>query len=676
MELINKDLILQEIPLFANLSAAQQDIIKEKSSFVEYKKGEVIYKEGSSPSVFYCVILGRVVIYTQDQNGNETTLEYLHRGKYFGIISLLTGEPHSVTAKAINDSLLLIIKKDDFDFILKKIPQLAIDLSQTLSRRLKRKDIHQKTIFESTIIAVFSSYSQAGKTIYALNLGLSLKKETHKSVVILDISLEDNVHSLPVKLEIDTNYGIFNLSHPSRGPLKDFILKSKFGIDLVCLCYEQEDESCVRNLMGFLSLLVNNYHYIILDLPSVMDRSLFDMLNQSDMINILTSPQAIDLKRTHNLIERLKTDFHFPKEKIKVIINEYKLSKLSHEEQVGLLTQPIFATLPKIEFSSTDRLILTAPDSEYAKAVKRIARQMGDCLVGLALGVGFAYGFCHIGVLRVIEEEKIPIDAISGSSIGAVIAGLWATGRSAQEILEITKEFREPKYIWGFIDLTLPLRGFIKGNKLYNFLKRHFGNKTFYDVKLPLMIIASDVKRKESRVIDKGPLVDAIMASCAMPGVFMPFRFKEEILFDGGVINPLPTEVLFKIGVKKIIAVNVTPSREDILKSYEKIKEAMDIGQINKKKWFTPLLRAGAGFSLGSYLRNKFKTNIIGIIFSSIEILQSEVAQKEAQLADIVLHPDTQGLHWLELHRGEDFAKRGEEETRRQLDKIRQVINE
>jgi NTE family protein len=612
------------------------------------------------------VILGRVVIYTQDPHGNETVLEYLHRGKYFGIISLLTGDPHSVTAKAINDSLLLIIKKCDFDFILKKIPQLAIDLSQTLSRRLKRKDVHHKTIFESTIIAVFSSYSQAGKTIYALNLGLSLKKETHKSIIILDICLRDTIHSLPAKLEIDAHYRIFNLSAHPPEPLKDFILQSKFGIDLICLCYEQEDESGVKNLMGILSFLVNDYHYIILDLPSVMDRVVFDMLNQSDMINILSSPEAVDLKRTHNLVERLKTDFHFPEKKIKVVINEYKFSKLSHEEQVGLLNQSIFATLPRIEFSGTDRLILDEPACEYAKAIKRIARQMGDCLVGLALGVGFAYGFCHIGVLKVVEEEKIPIDAISGSSIGAVIAGLWAIGKSSEEILKITKEFRESKYIWGFIDLTLPLRGFIKGNKLYNFLKKHFGNKTFYDVKLPLMIVASDVKKKESRVIDKGLLVDAIMASCAMPGVFMPFKLKEEILFDGGVINPLPTEALFKIGVKKIIAVNVTPSKEDILNQYEKIKEAMDIREIGKKKWF----------GLASYIKNRLKTNILGIIFSSIEVLQSEVAQKEAQLADIVLHPDTSGLHWLELHRGEDFAKRGAEETRRQLDKIWQVINE
>jgi len=218
------------------------------------------------------------------------------------------------------------------------------------------------------------------------------------------------------------------------------------------------------------------------------------------------------------------------------------------------------------------------------------------------------------------------------------------------------------------VDLTFPWLGFIKGNKLYKFLKKYLGNKTFSDVKLPLNIIASDVKRKESKVLDKGLLIDAIMASCAMPGVFRPFKSKEEILLDGGVINPLPTEALFKMGVRKIIAVNVTPSREDILRQYEKMKEEMTLaGTATKKR---------GRFSLRQYFRDKFKTNILDIIFSSIEIMQSEMAQKEAQLADIVLHPNTQGLNWLELHRAAEFAKRGAEEAHKNLDKIWQIINE
>ena len=87
---------------------------------------------------------------------------------------------------------------------------------------------------------------------------------------------------------------------------------------------------------------------------------------------------------------------------------------------------------------------------------------------------------------------------------------------------------------------------------------------------------------------------------------------------------------------------------------------------IKKRNWF----------NLGQYLRDRFKTNILDIIFTSVEVMQSEVVQHEARLADIVLHPDTSGLFWLELHRAEDFAKRGEEEARRNLEKIWRVVND
>jgi NTE family protein len=671
MEIINSEIILKEVPLFASLSEEERQLIRERSSFVEYKKGEIIYKEGSPANAFFCVILGRVVIFTQNPSGAETVLEYLHRGKYFGIISLLTAEPHSVTARAINDCLLLLIKKEDFDFILKKIPQLAIDLSQTLSRRLKRKDIHQKTIFESTIISVFSSYSQAGKTVYAMNLAFSLSKETHKSTVIVDICPKDKIHSLHKRLESPGDYCVFDLSDAAVAldAVKSSLSKNRFGVDLLCLSYQPQEESCLRRLVAILTTLVNDYHYIILDLPSLMDRVIFSILNQSDLMHLLTSADEVDLKRTDNLIERLKEEFGFPEAKIKVIINEYKLAKITYEQQVEFLNHPVYATLPKIEFVSSDRLVLDAPDSEYAKAVRRISRQLGDCQVGLALGVGVAYGLCHIGVLKVIEEEKIPIDVIAGSSIGALLASLWVTGRSSREILDITQEFRQPKYIWGMVDLTFPWIGLIKGNRLYNFLKKYLNNKTFQDIRLPLKIIASDVRRKEARVLDKGLLVDAIMASCAMPGVFRPFQAKEEILMDGGVIHPLPTEPLFKMGVKKIIAVNVTPSREDLARQYERMKKEIGMGMPEPSK-------DKKRFSIRQYFRNKFKNNILDIIFSSIEVMQSEVAQKEAQLADVVLHPDTQGLFWTDLHRAWDFSRRGEEEARRNLGKIWQVINE
>ncbi|MCM8801336.1 MAG: patatin-like phospholipase family protein [Candidatus Omnitrophica bacterium] len=659
--------ILKDIPLFSGFSDEEFSLIKEKANLIEYKKGQIIYKEGDPADAFYCIVIGRVLIFTQDALGNRRILEYLHRGKYFGIISLLTGEPHSVTSQAINDCLILVIKKEDFDYILKKIPSLAIDLSKTLSRRLKNKDIHQKIIFESTIISIFSSYSQAGKTIYAMNLAFGLKKQTHKSVIILDILSFDKLHTLPHRLGI-TDYKVFDLfESKDLNLIQNFILKDKSGIDLICFSYKPEEELCIKRLFELISLLVNDYHYIILDLPSLMDRTVFRILSQSDEVHILSSPEPVDLKRTAHLSRRLKTEFGFAKDKIKIIINEYKLAKLTTQQQIELLRHPVFATLPKIGLVSSERLVLEEPECEYSKAIRRISRQIGDCLVGIALGVGCAYGFCHIGVLKVIEEERIPIDVIAGSSMGALIASLWALGMSSKQILEIACEFQDPRRLLSMVDLTLPTLGFIKGKKLYNFLKRYLNNKTFSDVRLPLKIVTSNVKTKESIILDKGLLIDAIMASCAMPGVFMPSRFKpDNILLDGGVVSPLPTEPLFKIGVKKIIAVNVTPTREDILKQHQRIKGIIQTSDSIRKRF--------SGLK-GFFLR-RLKNNILDIIFSSIEVMQSEIASQEARLADVVLHPFVSDLHWLEFHKAEEFAKRGEEETRRNLDKIWQIVNE
>ncbi len=660
-----KDLatIVKETPLFFGLTEEELAFVTARAQLKEYRKGTLVYQEGAPVDAFYCVVLGRVVIYSSDRFGSEKVLEYLHRGKYFGIISLLTGEPHSVTAKAINDCLLLAISKDDFADLLKTIPRLAIDLSQTLSRRLKNKDIHQKTIFESTVLAVFSSYAQAGKSVYALNVSLSLRKETGKSVVVLDIASEDKEHSLPYMCKLEDGCCLKEAMDPAL--MLKAIAKGPGGVDILCFKYDSRDESAVRKLVGLLTILVNDYKYIVLDMPAVMDEFVFAVLNQADLIHLLTSPDEVDLRRTRNLVERLTGELHFQMPKIKVLINEYKLSKMDFGAQAQLVGQPIFATLPKLEMDEPHTLVLQDPDSEYAKVVRRISREVGDCLVGLALGVGFAYGLCHIGVLKVIERERIPVDVISGASIGSIIAALWVTGRSADEILEITKEFKGNQYVWKLADFTLPTLGFIKGNRLHAFLKKYIGNKTFKDIRLPLKIIASDIKKKEPIVLDKGLLSDAIMASCAMPGVFHPFKLSGQMLMDGGVTNPLPTEVLFKMGVSRIIAVNVTPSREDIRRQYEVMKEQLAHSRKNRT-WM----------GIKNFFQEGVKNNIIDIVFSSIEVMQSELVQRESELADIVLHPDTSGLHWLQLHRAEEFARRGEEEARRNLEVIHQIVRE
>ena len=636
---MQKPSVLRNVPLFKDLTYRDLKMIARACKSVHYKKGEVVYKEGDPPNALFCVLSGRVMVYTRDNSGRETALEYLHRGKYFGIISLLTGEPHSVTTKAINDAEILRIEKDNFQKLLKKIPHLALDLSQTLGRRLKNKDFHQKIIFESAIISVFSSYPKAGRTVYAFNLALGLKRETGKSVILLGIDIKDKKHKADYQWGV-SKYPTLNLSGSAfkAQQFKKYLLKNKDEVELLCLAYVPQSDVSVQNLLGILSILVNDYHYIILDLPRHTDNTVLRVLNQSDRIHLISSPSEADLKKTAQLIRRLRKDFNFSRDKIKVIINEYKEPRLTPSQETEILGHPIYATLPRI----TDFGAL-----EYTRAIRRISRHVGECTVGLALGVGGAYGFCHIGVLKVIEEQGIPIDIISGSSIGAVIGALWAIGKSADEILEIAMAFTSPKFFFRIIDLTFPYLGFIKGKKLYRFLSKYLGNKTFQDVKMPLKIIASDIKRKEAVVIEQGRLIDAVMASSAIPGVLCPFKKLEDFLVNGGIFYPLPTEILTAAGTKKILAVNVTPSKADIL------KESAD------------------------FLNRKYKkNNILKLIFGSIEVMQSQIADKEAQYADVILHPDISGVSWTEFNKVEELAKRGEAEARRNLSKIWKLVRE
>ncbi len=644
-ELFNKESTVRQLPLFSQLKAQEIELITERSSLVEYKKNQIIYHEGDPPDAFYCIVTGRVKIFNLDPMGTENLLEYLHRGKYFGIISLLTGEGHSVNAEVINDSLILKIQKEDFNLILNKIPKLAIDLSQMLSRRLKRKDIHTKTIFESTIISVYSSYKGAGRTVFATNLALSLKKETNKNVILIDVSSKGN--------EVKKTTPIIDLSNFSleEERIQGAISKSDLNIDFLKTIYDSKSTLSPKGVATLLSFLTNDYHYIVLDLPFRMDEMVFKTLSQSDLIFLISSPDEIDLKATLKLIAELADLAKYKEDKIKIIINEHRFAEgVSHEERVRILKHQVFSTLPLFKSELPDRIILTQPDNKYSKVVRRISRQIGDCMVGLALGSGAAYGLAHIGVLKVIEEENIPIDVISGSSIGAVIACLWASGKTVQELEEFASQLKEKRFIFKMIDLTFPKTGFIRGYKLSKLLREYLGKKTFYDIKIPLKILACNVKSKQTVTIDSGSLVDAVMASCAMPGIFKPVRYKDELLLDGGVLNPLPTEILVKTGAKKIIAVNVIPSREDILKAYQETKRRKS--------------------------KDVLETNILDYIFSSIEMMEYELARIEAQQADIILHPDIRGLNWLEFHRVGEFIKRGEEEIRRNLGRIKELMAE
>jgi NTE family protein len=171
--------------------------------------------------------------------------------------------------------------------------------------------------------------------------------------------------------------------------------------------------------------------------------------------------------------------------------------------------------------------------------------------VGIALGGGFARGLAHIGVLKVLEEEKIPVDFIAGTSVGSVIGAAYASGISAKELEEVAALVR----FKDFSRWTFSRFGLFSNDKMAIFLRKVLRCKTFEELRIPLAVAATDIITGEPAVFTSGDLVDPVRASCAYPGMFQPVRIGGRLLVDGLLAHSVPAMPLRDLGAERVISV-------------------------------------------------------------------------------------------------------------------------
>jgi NTE family protein len=160
--------------------------------------------------------------------------------------------------------------------------------------------------------------------------------------------------------------------------------------------------------------------------------------------------------------------------------------------------------------------------------------------ITLALGGGGARGNAHIGVIRSLEKEGFEIEAIAGSSAGGIIAACYASGMSTREMESLFAESDQSK-LWNLSNSEAPSLLGISGFK--DLLDQNFGDKKFEELNIPCALTAVDVNSGNEVVIDSGRIVDAIQATIALPGIFPPFHHGDQVLVDGGVLDPVPVSV-------------------------------------------------------------------------------------------------------------------------------------
>jgi len=208
--------------------------------------------------------------------------------------------------------------------------------------------------------------------------------------------------------------------------------------------------------------------------------------------------------------------------------------------------------------------------------------------IGIALGAGGARGLAHIVVLQAFEELGIRPSVISGTSMGAVIGAAFAAGLSTKEMKDAVEEIRTatPGRLWrmydneglrfalALLDPTMDTGGLVKGEKFIKFLEGKIKVRRFEDLKIPLMVIATDYWRRKQVVLNKGDLMKAVRASYSMPGLFIPVKVGRNFLVDGGLMNPLPYDVLeghceitvaVDVSIKETAATRKLPHAQEVL---------------------------------------------------------------------------------------------------------------
>lgn len=260
--------------------------------------------------------------------------------------------------------------------------------------------------------------------------------------------------------------------------------------------------------------------------------------------------------------------------------------------------------------------------------------QVPEPRVGLVLGGGGARGFAHVGVIRVLEQERIPLDVVVGTSVGSLIGALYAAERNSFDLEWTAFQLRqEDLFDFRLVNAVLGM-GLARGEQLEAFVKGKVKVQNIEELKLPFAAVATDLNWGKRIVLERGSIARAVRASSAIPGIFEPVQHDGKLLVDGGVVDNLPVDVARAKGADLVVAVDIS----------------QDVGNVNIKNMADVLLQA---------------TNIM---------FEVNVASRRGS-ADVLVTPKVGGVGMLDFTQRKACMDAGIEATRAAIPRIRAAID-
>jgi NTE family protein len=645
MDLETKIDLLANTPLFSSFTHRELSTVAKLFSENSYPKGTTIFQEGEAGDTFCVVVSGELEIWAGEDD--PQLLDRVGPGEVLGEMALLSGGTRSATVKAARVVELLELDRESFNRFFASDAKVLGYFSTLLARRLAaahRGEIRRRP---NTVVTVSALPGLKGKSLVTDALAALLREYAEVDVLL--------IRTQPRSTAPQHGRTLLALSDAERLPadrIKSAIqVETGHCAELDVVVGSEDLKDVARSFHTLVAKFDTTFPYIVIDLGSrptslaecareVGDVSV-EIVDRADPGEDPSARRSPRVFRVMNLVNPASQPV-----------------PINHCEPFVI---PEDSALPPNPGPAQVAYLRANPRAPASPPLRRLARKILGMTVGVAMGGGAAFGIGHVGVLKVFEDNDIPVDLTAGTSMGSIIALGYAGGISPEEMLDIAARIGNKPTTLSALDFTLTKPGLLAGNRLIAIFAPLLGPvRGFEQLCFPCQVVATDIETGERVSIGDGPLDRAFRASCSAPVLWTPVRRGDRILVDGGIVDPVPAGVVHEMGADLCIAVNAVPPLQK--------------GVTNA---LTRMWRRVNALNPLSYLGdNRHLPNTMDVFMNTIQILEHELGKFKAISADVTITPNLTEFTWIEFYKTQGIIERGAEAAEKALPQIKRLLAE
>ncbi len=582
--------------LFGELEADALWEIQKQISWVHLASGEELFHQGEDADGAYIVAVGRLRVIVDERGGGERIIDEVGPGQWVGEMALLTRSARSATVYAARDTELVWLSQAVFDELIAKNPTAMLATSRLLVDRLQKQMQARaagasapRSGPQATTFAVLPATPEVGARAFTDGLVQTLSR--YGSVLRLDASTVD------ARLGKD---GIAQVAydHPAHLRLTPWLIEQESAYDYVV--YEAEptwsgwNERAIRQVDHILSVVDARANSSISRVEEAMEARFHGARAPARSLILLQGPGQRSFPGTRRWLEKRQLDSHF------------------HVRR-GM-----------------------------RKDIERVVRILIGRAVSVVCGGGGSRGYAHVGVLQAFEEVGVPVDAIAGTSMGSLVSGPYAMGLNSQEVLALLRPILDR-----LIDPTLPIVSLASARRVIDGANRVIGPLDIEDLAIPYFCVSTNLTRGQGVVHRTGPMVTAMRASAAIPGIYPPVPWNgTDLLVDGGLSNNVPVDLMADFYPGLVVGIDVMP----------------DVDLVANEG--LPIYLSGwrvAWQKLNPWAESIGMPNILSILIRCVTTASQTLGKTElaADVASLYLRPPVKEWNPVDFKAGPSIAKQG-----------------